>query len=246
MGGYRKNPSIARKDGYADLVTQFDVDSEKRIRQILRERSPEIPVVGEEQGGTPDERPTWFVDPIDGTMNFAHGHPFFAISVGLLEHGQPLAGAVVAPALQVEWWGHKGGGSFRNGEPCRVSATAELADALIATGFSPLALQRGAPEDNIDALGRVSPRARGIRRCGSAALDLCLVADGTYDAYWERTLAAWDSAAGAALVLAAGGRITDLLGGPYDLTRGYFLASNGPVHESLLALLVPDGAPPAR
>jgi myo-inositol-1(or 4)-monophosphatase len=245
LTGYRTHPSIARKAGYADIVTRFDVESEQRIRAALGATTPQIPIVGEEQGGTPDERPTWFVDPIDGTMNFAHGHPFFAVSIGLLERGKPLAGAVVAPALQLEWWGHLGGGSFRNGQPCRVSATSELSDGLIATGFSPLMHGEGAPEDNMDALRRVTPRARGIRRCGSAALDLCLVADGTYEAYWERKLSAWDSAAGAALVLAAGGRISDLLGGAFDLTRGYFLASNGGVHDALLSLLKQDGAPPA-
>jgi myo-inositol-1(or 4)-monophosphatase len=243
MQGYRSQPAIERKQNYADLVTRFDVESEQRIRQLLGQRTPEIPIVGEEQGGSADDRPTWFVDPIDGTMNFAHGHAYFAISIGLLEQGRPLAGAVVAPALQVEWHGHIGGGSFRNGQPCHVSTNDSLPDALVATGFSPLMHRAGSPEDNMAALLRVSPAVRGIRRCGAASLDLCMVADGTYDGYWERKLSAWDSAAGAALVLAAGGRISNLSGGAYDLTRGYFLASNGGVHDGLLKLLAQDGAP---
>jgi myo-inositol-1(or 4)-monophosphatase len=241
--GYRSQPAVERKQNYADLVTRFDVESEQRIRQLLAERTPELPIVGEEQGGTADDRPTWFVDPIDGTMNFAHGHPFFAVSIGLLQRGEPLLGAVVAPALQTEWHGHVGGGAFRNGAPCRVSANRDLRDALVATGFSPLMHREGSPEDNLRALSRVSPEVRGIRRCGSAALDLCLVADGTYDAYWERRLSAWDTAAGAALVLAAGGRVTSLLGAAADLSVGYLLASNGGVHDELLQLLAQDGAP---
>jgi myo-inositol-1(or 4)-monophosphatase len=243
MVGYRSQPAVERKLNYADLVTRFDLASEQHIRQLLGERTPEIPIVGEEQGGSADDRPTWFVDPIDGTMNFAHGHPFFAISIGLLQRGQALLGAVVAPALQSEWHGYVGAGAFRNGAPCRVSANSELRDALVATGFSPLMHREGSPENNMPALARVSSEVRGIRRCGSAALDLCLVADGTYDAYWERRLSAWDSAAGAALVLAAGGRVTNLLGGAYDLSVGYLLASNAGVHDGLLELLAPDGAP---
>jgi myo-inositol-1(or 4)-monophosphatase len=243
LTGYRSQPAIERKQNYADLVTRYDVESEQRIRQLLGERTPQIPIVGEEQGGSADERPTWFVDPIDGTMNFAHGHAYFAISIGLLERGRPLCGAVVAPALQTEWHGSVGMGAFRNGQPCHVSANDTLPDALVATGFSPLMHRAGAPEDNMAALYRISPEVRGIRRCGAAALDLCMVADGTYDAYWERRLSAWDSAAGAALVLAAGGRVSNLLGGECDLTRGYLLASNGGVHDGLLQLLALDGAP---
>ncbi|HEY2735536.1 MAG TPA: inositol monophosphatase family protein [Polyangiales bacterium] len=241
--GHRSAPAIARKLNYADLVTRFDVESEQRIRKMLSERTPEIPIVGEEQGGSADDRPTWFVDPIDGTMNFAHGHAYFAVSIGLMERGKPLAGAVVAPALHTEWHGFIGGGAFRNGQVCRVSANSALQDALVATGFSPLMSREGSPEDNLAALSRVSPAVQGIRRCGAAALDLCMVADGTYEAYWERKLSPWDSAAGAALVLAAGGKVTSLLGEAADLTRGYLLASNGEVHDGLLRLLLQDGAP---
>ena len=243
LRGWRSRPAVERKLSYADLVTRFDLESEQCIRQLLGERTPTIPIVGEEQGGEADDRPTWFCDPIDGTVNFAHGHPFFAVSIGLMQRGEPLLGAVVAPALQTEWYGHRGGGAFRNGVPCTVSSNGSLPDALIATGFSPLMRLRGHPEDNIAASCRVMPEVRDIRRCGSAALDLCLVADGTYDAYWERRLAPWDIAAGAALVLAASGRISDLLGGSYDLMRGYLLASNGHVHDALLPLLLADGAP---
>lgn len=243
LTGYRSHPAIRRKSGYADLVTQYDLASEHHIRRRLAELTPEIAIVGEEEGGELGERLTWVCDPIDGTVNFAHGHPFFAVSIGLMKAGVPLAGAVVAPALQVEWHGFFGGGAYRNGSACRVSATDSLPDALVATGISPIMRLQGHPEDNLAAFARVTPQVRDIRRCGAAALDMCLVADGTYEAYWERRLAAWDIAAGAALVLAAGGTLTNLTGGQYDLTRGYVVASNGHVHDALVRLLEQDGAP---
>jgi myo-inositol-1(or 4)-monophosphatase len=241
--GHRSQPSYERKLSDSDLVTRFDLESEQLIRRILSERTPELAIVGEEQGGKADGRPSWFVDPIDGTMNFAHGHPFYAVSIGLMDNGVPKLGAVVAPALGCEWHGYVGGGAFRNGQPCNVTRQSTLSDSLVATGFSPVVRKRGQPEDNLAAFLRVTPRVRDIRRCGSAALDLCLVADGTYEAYWERRLGAWDVAAGAALVLAAGGHITDLTGGPCNFQHGYLLASNGLVHDELIALLAVDGKP---
>lgn len=243
--GHRTQPSVERKASDADLVTRFDLESEQLIRRLLAERTPHIPVVGEEQGGVPDERPTWFCDPIDGTTNFAHGHAYFAVSIGLLQRGTPLAGAVVAPALHCEWHGFvgPGGGAFRNGQACRVSPTTRLSDALVGTGFSPVLRRKGHPEDNIAAFTRVAPHVRDLRRCGSASLDLCMVADGTYDAYWERRLSPWDVAAGAALVLAAGGQLSDLRGGSYDLNHGYVLASNAHLHAALVPLLTLDGSP---
>jgi myo-inositol-1(or 4)-monophosphatase len=249
QNGYRSRPKTTTKASHADLVTRFDVESEQLIRRILGERTPEIPIVGEEQGGEADDRPTWFCDPIDGTTNFAHGHAFFAVSIGLMRKGVPILGAVVAPALHCEWHGYVDspafgkGAAFRNGVACSVSHTEQLSEALIGTGFSPVLAHCGPPEDNLPAVLRVSPRVRGIRRCGSAALDLCMVADGTYDAFWERRLSAWDTAAGAALVLAAGGQISDLTGAGYDLTHGYLLASNARVHTDLIDLLKVDGKP---
>lgn len=248
LRGHRSHPSYERKRSDADLVTKFDLESEQLIRRMLGERTPEIPIVGEEQGGDPDERPTWFCDPIDGTTNFAHGHAYYGVSIGLMRAGVPLAGVVVAPSLHCEWHGFVStgstrGGAFRNGAPCSVSSTRTLSDALVGTGFSPVTRKLGHPEDNLAAFTRVSPRVRDLRRCGSAALDLCMVAEGTYEAYWERQLSPWDIAAGAALVLAAGGSITNLRGGTCDFSRGYLLASNGHVHAELIASLAPDGAP---
>jgi myo-inositol-1(or 4)-monophosphatase len=203
LGGFRRRMDVAEK-GAHDLVTEFDLASERLIRERLTQLTPEIPVVGEEEGGTPSATRVWYCDPIDGTTNYAHGHPVWCVSVGVLEGDTPVAGAVVAPALGVEWCAHAGGPALRNGEPCRVSETAALEQALLATGFPRDREQE--PHNNFETFVRVKKRCRGVRRCGAAAVDLCWVADGTYDGYWERRLNPWDLAAGAAIVLAAGGR----------------------------------------
>jgi len=241
--GFRKHPATERKANPADLVTAYDRAAEALVREQLAVHTPDLPVVGEEAGGRASG-PTWYCDPIDGTTNFVHGHPFFCTSLGLMEDGVPLLGAVVAPALGVSWHGWvpaggphgTGGGAFRNGEPCRVSRCERVLDALTATGFNPQS-DAAEIERAVRVLGHVLPRTRGVRRAGSAALDLTFVADGTLDAYWEGTLHAWDTAAGAALVLAAGGRITALNGGPAELSRGHILASNGTIHEAMLGLV---------
>ena len=236
QAGFRKHPAV-REKGRADLVTEYDLESERWIRQRLAELTPEIPIVAEEQGGTaaPGEAPTWYCDPLDGTTNYVHGHFFFCVSIGLCEAGVPVAGAVVAPALATHWLGWQGGPALRNGEPCHVSDTGELAHALVATGFP--TDRRNPATNNFSAFTRVKPEVRGVRRCGSAAIDLCLVADGTYDAYWERRLNAWDVMAGSALVLAAGGRVSALDGAAPDLSIGHVLASNGRIHEPLSVLI---------
>jgi len=234
--GFRRHPAV-REKGRADLVTEYDLASEQLIRKRLAERTPGLAIVGEEQGGAPalGDDLTWYCDPLDGTTNFVHGHFFFCVSLGVAEAGVPIAGAVVAPALATHWRGFRGGPALRNGEPCRVSETTELDRALVATGF-PSDRSRS-PENNFSAFTNVKPRVRGIRRCGSAAIDLCLVADGTYDAYWERRLNAWDVMAGSALVLAAGGMLSALDGTPPDLSVGHILASNGRIHRDLSNLI---------
>jgi myo-inositol-1(or 4)-monophosphatase len=235
MQGYRASVAATEK-GRADLVTAYDVASEKLIRARLQALTPEIAIVGEEQGGAEHDGPTWYCDPIDGTTNFVHGHPFFCVCIGLFDRGEALAGAVVAPALGVSWTGNVEEGARRNGAPCRVSETGALSAALVATGFHPSA--RGKPsEDNLASHAAVMSHVRDIRRCGSAALDLCFVADGTYDAYWERLLMPWDVIGGAAIVLAAGGRVTALDGSAPELRRGHIVASNGKVHDELVRVL---------
>jgi myo-inositol-1(or 4)-monophosphatase len=233
LAGYRKRPTPTEK-ARRDLVTEFDLRSEALIVSRLSAATPELGLVAEEGGGV--QKPlSWFCDPLDGTTNFVHGHPFWAVSIGLLEQGRPVAGAVVAPALGLSWQGFEGGSASRSGEICHVSETSELEEALVATGFPPD--RQTAPANNLDTFVRVKKVVRGVRRCGSAALDMCLVADGTYDAYWERRLNPWDLAAGAAVLRSAGGTLSALDGGPVDLMVGHLIASNGRVHAALQRLI---------
>jgi myo-inositol-1(or 4)-monophosphatase len=237
MGGYRKPHQVTEK-GEKDLVTEFDLSAERLVRALLADQTPGIPVFGEEEGGNVALGPMWYCDPIDGTANYAHGHPFWAVSIGLMCDGRALLGAVVAPVLSLEWHGVAEQCAFRNGEPCRVSACAEFSHALIATGFP---RQRDvAPDNNFDSFVGVKKRAQGVRRCGSASIDVCLVADGTYDAYWERKLSTWDLAAGVAIASGAGALVTDLAGGEPDLARGHVVITNGQLHAQLLSVLSAD------
>ena len=235
--GWRKRPEVASKRAPVDLVTQFDRESESLLREALSRATP-FPVVGEEEGG---ERAlgagaaTWYVDPLDGTTNFVHGHPFWCVSVGLLSGTEPVLGVVVAPSLRIEWTGIPGVGARRNGEACHVSETSRLDKALLATGF-PFD-RHTSPDNNFDAFVAIKKKCQAVRRCGSAAIDMCFVADGTYDGYWEKKLGPWDVAGGSAIVQAAGGRLSDYAGNPVDVTKGNVVATNGHVHDELVRAL---------
>lgn len=195
LTGYRGRHSVSIKPGN-EPVTEFDLRSEELIRSRLARLTPEIAVVGEELGdggrGPGGETAlTWYCDPIDGTVNFMRGHPYFAVSLGVARGSTPIAGAVVAPALDIEWHGTSTA-SRRNGVACRVSETPNLEQAIVSVGSL---------EQAQHLLGRV----RGFRLCGSAAIELCMVADGTYDVYWSPALNPWDICAGGAILLGAGG-----------------------------------------
>ena len=236
QSGWRTRPEATHK-GRVNLVTRFDHDSETLLRERLTAATP-YPVVGEEQGGlaaSGPEQPTWYVDPIDGTTNFVHGHPFWCVSVGLHMGDAPLLGAVVAPSLAVESTAIVGQEAMRNGKPCVVSDVSQLDDALLATGFP--YDRRTSEDNNFDAFVAIKKKCQAVRRCGSAAIDMCLVADGTYDGYWEQKLKPWDVAAGAALVIAAGGRVSDYAGRPTEVTKGHVVATNGRIHDVLVAEL---------
>ncbi len=237
MGAFRTSPRAVEKS-VKDLVTRWDRASEELVFERLHAALPEMAVVGEESFEPGAHRPevAFIVDPIDGTTNFVHGHPFWAVSIGVLDGGVPVAGALVAPALNITWRAAvdpAGERSLaeRSGAPCRVSTATRLASSLVATGFPPD--RERAPENNFDSFMSVKRQALAVRRCGSAAIDIAFVGDGTYDAYWERRLHVWDAAAGCAIVLAGGGRITSLDGGPADLWKGHIVASNGHVHDEL-------------
>jgi len=251
--GFRSRPAITKK-GQHDLVTEYDRASEALLVQRLGSLAPGLPVVAEEQTAAPDVegRPglVWYVDPIDGTTNFVHGHPFWCVAVGLMEDDRPDAGAVVAPMIGVRWTGWvspgrasgeestRPGAAYRNGKPCAVSATAQLHESLVATGFPP---QRDrAPENNFASFASVKRAAQAVRRCGSAAIDLTMVADGTYEGYWERRLHPWDVVAASAVLLGAGGTITSFDGGAPNYHAGCIAASNGRIHADLLAAIAGD------
>lgn len=243
--GFRSRPAITHK-GRHDLVTEYDRASEQLLVQRLGVLSPGVPVVGEEQTSARDIEGrrglVWYVDPIDGTTNFVHGHPFWCVAVGLMENDQPIAGAVVAPMIATRWTGWVApraddpqalpGAAFRNGVPCAVSECARFGDSLVATGFPPV--RDRAPENNFASFMAVKRAAQAVRRCGSAAMDLTMVADGTYEGYWERSLHAWDMVAASAVLLGAGGTITSLDGGAPSYHTGYIAASNGRIHAELL------------
>jgi myo-inositol-1(or 4)-monophosphatase len=245
MAGYRSRP-MADEKGRRDLVTEFDRSSEALILERLQAAEPDIGIIAEESGRhrqATESRLIWTVDPLDGTTNFVHGHPFWCVAIGLCDvltpnqppgpgHVRPLVGAVVAPVLDLTWVGHAGGPATRNGAPCQLSEAASLSHALVATGFPPL--RDHVPDNNFDSFMQVKRCSQGVRRCGSAAIDLCMVADGTYEAFWERRLHVWDTVAAAAIVLAAGGRVTSLTGGAADYHVGHLAASNGLVHDELL------------
>ncbi|MBO6938510.1 MAG: inositol monophosphatase [Deltaproteobacteria bacterium] len=239
LGGWRSGASVEMK-GNVDLLTEYDLKAEALIRERLSAAFPDHRIVGEEGEAREGSAGfTWYVDPIDGTTNFAHGHPFFCVSIALWAEGGGAGhgevGVVSAPALGVTWSARRGGGAHRNGEPCSTSRTADLKDALCATGF-PYDRWDSA-EDNVREHRAFLKRTRGIRRCGSAALDLCLVAEGTYDLYWEQKLNPWDMCAGAVLVAEAGGQLSDYDGGAAEPREGRLVATNGPLHSATLALL---------
>jgi len=226
--------------GVLDLVTAADRESERLLRSRLLEAFPADRFLGEEDGevagaaaGTAAR--LWAVDPLDGTVNFFHGHPFFCVSVALLIAGTPVVAVLEAPALGWTWTAVRGGGARRNGTPVHVSETRTLDHALVATGWAAASHTR--PEPFLAALPALFRRTQGVRRCGSAALDLALTADGTYDAYYEMALHPWDVAAGILLVREAGGRVSDYGGAEADCSGRAVVASNGLLHEALLAIL---------
>jgi myo-inositol-1(or 4)-monophosphatase len=224
------------KKGTIDLVTEVDVAAEKMIRALIAERHPSHAVLGEEMGGptTPASR-IWMCDPIDGTTNFAHGLPIFCCSIALEVDGELEVAAVYDPMRDELFTATRGGGAFLNGVQLSVSHTATLIDALLVTGF-PYTMQQRL-EEMVALFAQFLSESRAVRRLGSAALDLCYVAAGRFDGFWEQGLNAWDIAAGVLLVREAGGRVTDLVGGTFDVREGRILATNGALHADMARLI---------
>jgi len=226
------------RKGRIDLVTQFDRRSEERILARIAERFPGSAVLAEESGTHREEGASelrWIVDPLDGTTNFAHNYPFFAVSIAAEVAGTMTAGAVFDPVGREMFAAARGAGATLNREPIRVSEIAALEDALLVTGF-PYDV-REHPERLLPAFQAMLARAQGIRRDGSATLNLAYTAMGRFDGFWEARLSPWDLAAGTLLVREAGGIVTDYRGGAFDLAGGEILASNGRLHEEMKKVL---------
>ncbi|MGH9450271.1 MAG: inositol monophosphatase family protein [Terriglobia bacterium] len=215
-----------------DIVTEADRRSEALITSRLRQRFPGHDIVAEEGGGhTTDAEYCWYVDPLDGTTNFAHGFPMFCVSMGLALRGDVIVGVIYDPTRDELYTAERGAGAFRNETRLRVSTIDDVKDGLFATGFPPYSADH---ERNIQYYFRFTEISHGVRRAGSAALDLCMVAAGRFEGFWELQLNPWDKAAGVLMVTEAGGRVSDLSGAPFKLLEGEIFASNGLVHESVI------------
>ncbi|MCT7983924.1 inositol monophosphatase [Laspinema sp. A4] len=225
--------AIEEKGRPGDLVTAADKASEKAILAVLRRHVPEHGILAEESGklGDSSSQYLWAIDPLDGTTNFAHQYPPFGVSIGLLIDGIPEVGVVFDPFHNELFRAAKGLGATRNRQPIRVSETAELRNSLLVTGFA--YDRRETPDNNYAEFCHLTHLTQGVRRSGSASIDLCYVSCGRLDGYWERGLSPWDLAAGVVILSEAGGKITAYDGSPWEIESGRILATNGKLHESL-------------
>ena len=231
---YLEQPLETEYKGSFDLVTAADRASEKLIVEQLRSRFPGHSIVAEEGSGidTGSEY-VWYVDPLDGTTNFAHGFPAFCVSIGLAFRAEMVAGAVYDPLREELFSAERGSGAYLNSRRIQVSNRESLKESLIATGF---ASPKRHADINVYFFHQVCMFTHGVRRAGSAALDLCSVASGRLDGFWEFNLNAWDVAAGLLMIREAGGTYEDMKGAPYELAGPHLAASNGKIQRELLKL----------
>ncbi len=234
---FRSNFKI-REEAPANLVTELDIQAEKIILDILCLEYPGIPALTEEGLAISNESPKerWIIDPLDGTTNYAHGYPCFAVSIALEHYGQIKVGVVYDPMMDQMYTAIQGQGAFVNGEPIRVSHTRTLSKSLIGSGFPYYAWTN--TNNNSSEWAALIKRVVSLRCDGSAALDLCRVASGSLDGFWELDLEAWDMAAGALIVLEAGGLVTRVEGSPFTPFQRSLLATNGSIHAELLDVLM--------
>jgi myo-inositol-1(or 4)-monophosphatase len=216
----------------SDLVTVADRRSEALIVRHLRQRFPDHAIVAEEGGNHQSSSDyCWYVDPLDGTTNYAHGFPVYCVTLGLAYRGEVIAGVVFDPTRNDMFTAERGAGAFLNGERLHVSPIGDLSEGLVATGFPPFATNH---DLNVQFYFRFTELSHGIRRAGSAAIDLCYVAAGRFEGFWELKLNPWDKAAGTLMVTEAGGRVGDVRGGEFNLLGDDVFASNGLVHDQML------------
>lgn len=224
---------ISNKEGINNLVTEADFASDNAIRKVIKSAFPDHGIVSEES----DEKKTqteyrWIVDPIDGTINFANGIPICCVSIGLEYKGEMLLGGVYNPLMNELFLAEKGKGATLNGQSISVSAKTEMATSCLVTGFPYTYLDQ--PNGPLEIFSRLIRRGIPVRRLGSAAIDLCWVADGRFDGFYEHKLYAWDSAAGFLIVEEAGGKVTNMKGEKYSPFEFGLVATNGKIHEELL------------
>lgn len=236
MDSFRRGVAVSHK-GAIDLVTDVDVAVERMFRETIAREFPDHLVLAEEFGGPPDgaSAPTWIFDPIDGTTNYAHGLPFFCVSIALEVDHHLEIGVVYDPTRDEMFTAERGGGAFLNGVPIHVAAAPGLLDAVLCTGF-PYDVHQTLDEV-IELFSAFVGRARGVRRFGSAALDLCYVASGRLDGFWEQRLHPWDVAAGALLVQEAGGCVTDFRGAAFRPRHHQVVAAHSGLHAEMLEVI---------
>ncbi|HVG20753.1 MAG TPA: inositol monophosphatase family protein [Blastocatellia bacterium] len=222
--------------GAINIVTDVDLASERLIRDAIATHYPRHQVLAEEGGLAENSSEyRWIVDPLDGTTNFAHGYPVFCVSIALEYRGETVLGVVYDPTRDELFSAERGGGAALNNRPIRVSGTGDLMQSLLSTGF-PYDIKTSTLT-NLDHWANFAMNAQALRRDGAAALDLCYVACGRFDGFWELNLSAWDTAAGSLIVTEAGGRVTDFAGGKFSNYAPQVLASNGLIHDRMIEVL---------
>ena len=230
-----EKPRQVSHKGAVDLVTQVDRAAEACIRDVLGLHTPSVPILGEEEGGPSEATTRWVVDPLDGTTNFVHGFPVYAVSIALEVDGETRCGVILDPTRWRTYTASLGGGAYCDERPMRVSECSSLEHALLGTGF---AYDRRTRADfYLSYVNAFMTRAQGIRRAGAAAMDLVMVADGILDGFWEFNLSPWDVAAGKLLVQEAGGRISNHRGGPLESRKPCPLATNGAIHIQMMDVI---------
>jgi myo-inositol-1(or 4)-monophosphatase len=238
VGKVRK---IETKEGEErNLVSEIDRGSEEKIISLIKRHYPAHGILAEESGGSdPDAEYKWIIDPLDGTTNFLHGLPVFCVTIGIERRGEIIAGVVYDPNQDILYTAEKGCGAYMNGRRMKVSTTGKLINSLLMTGFPYDVAQN--PEHAVEHFVNFLMEARGIRRFGSAALDLCYVAAGRLDGFWEVNLHPWDMAAGILLVTEAGGKVSDFAGAPLSIYGKKVVASNGVIHDAMVTVLGKPG-----
>ncbi len=231
-------PAGSEHKSRIDLVTEVDRESERRLVSALEEKFPADGILAEEElsrKSTSGRR--WIIDPLDGTTNYVHNHPFFGISVGAQEKGEITEGYTYFPRLDNFYYARRGEGAYKNGETIAVTENKEPLNSLLATGFADMRTKK--ERYNLPVFKKIIERVQGIRRAGSAVHDMCLVAEGVFDGFWEYNLSPWDVAAGAVLIREAGGKVTDMRGGDNWLEGKNIVASNTHMHNQLLDWVEP-------